>query len=75
MNVNDEMNISPEPSVLNGNAAAGLLQQIFAVDVTTAGITCGACEVSAETARQDRTSPTEELDHLTRQFGEDSEHL
>jgi len=44
MNVNDEMNISPEPSVLDGNAAAGLLQQIFAVDVTTAGITCGACE-------------------------------
>jgi len=44
MSVNDEMNISPEPSVLDGNAAAGLLQQIFAVDVTTAAITCDACE-------------------------------
>ena len=44
MNVNDEMNISPEPSVLNSNAAAGLLQQIFAVDVTRASITCVACE-------------------------------
>jgi hypothetical protein len=38
------MNISPEPSVLDGNAAAGLLQQIFAVDITTAVVTCVACE-------------------------------
>jgi len=44
MNASDDMNISPEPSVLDGNAAAGLLQQIFAVDITRAGITCGACE-------------------------------
>ena len=44
MNASDDMNISPEPSVLDGNAAAGFLQQIFAVDITTAGITCAACE-------------------------------
>ena len=44
MNASDDMNISPEPSVLDGNAAAGLLQQIFAVDVTRASITCVACE-------------------------------
>ena len=44
MNASDDMNISPEPSVLDGNAAAGFLQQIFAVDITTAGITCGECE-------------------------------
>jgi hypothetical protein len=44
MNASDDMNISPEPSVLDGNAAGGLLQQIFAVDVTSASITCVACE-------------------------------
>src|SRR6185369_10845875 len=38
------MNISLEPTVLDGNAAAGLLQQIFAVEVTTARVTCAACE-------------------------------
>jgi ferredoxin-NADP reductase len=31
--------------------------------------------VSAEIACRDRSSPTEKLDHLTRQFGEDNEHL
>ena len=30
--------------MLDGNAAAGLLQQIFAVGVTRASITCVACE-------------------------------
>jgi uncharacterized protein DUF6510 len=30
--------------VLDGNAAAGLLQQIFAVGVTRASIICVACE-------------------------------
>jgi hypothetical protein len=44
MNAGDDMNISPGPSVLDGNAAAGLLQQIFAVDITTASVTCVACE-------------------------------
>ena len=44
MNACDDMNVSPEASVLDGNAAAGLLQQIFAVDVTSASITCLACE-------------------------------
>ena len=29
--------------VLDGNAAAGPLQEIFALDVTTAEIQCGAC--------------------------------
>ena len=44
MNARDDMNISPESSMLDGNAAAGLLQQIFAVDVTRASITCVGCE-------------------------------
>ena len=44
MNPDDDANISGEASALDGNAAAGLLQQIFAVDITTAGITCAACE-------------------------------
>lgn len=29
--------------VLDGNAAAGLLQEIFALEITTAQITCEAC--------------------------------
>jgi hypothetical protein len=29
--------------VLDGNAAAGLLQEIFVRDITTAQIQCGAC--------------------------------
>lgn len=33
---------------LDGNAAAGLLTQIFAVDVTTATITCAGCQASGE---------------------------
>jgi hypothetical protein len=33
---------------LDGNAAAGLLAQIFAVDVTTATITCASCQSSGE---------------------------
>jgi hypothetical protein len=44
MNSNGHMNISPEPPALDGNAAAGLLQQIFAVEITTARVTCAACE-------------------------------
>lgn len=32
--------------VLDGNAAAGLLQEIFVLDVTTAEIQCGACGVA-----------------------------
>ena len=44
MSVNDEVNVSREPLALDGNAAAGLLQQIFAIDVTTARITCAGCE-------------------------------
>jgi DNA-directed RNA polymerase subunit RPC12/RpoP len=30
-------------SVLDGNAAAGLLQEIFVLDITTAQIQCEAC--------------------------------
>lgn len=36
--------MSGESSALDGNAAAGLLQQIFAVDTTRARIQCSACE-------------------------------
>ena len=43
MSANDDANLSHEPAALDGNAAAGLLQQIFAVDVTAARITCAGC--------------------------------
>ena len=33
---------------LDGNAAAGLLGELFALDVTVAEITCGSCGVVAE---------------------------
>jgi hypothetical protein len=33
-----------EELVLDGNALAGPLSQVFLVDVTTARITCGACD-------------------------------
>ena len=33
---------------VDGNAAAGLLGELFAVDVTVAEITCGSCGVVAE---------------------------
>ena len=39
-----DANVSSEPAALDGNAAAGLLQQIFAVDITMARITCGGCQ-------------------------------
>jgi hypothetical protein len=32
--------------MLDGNAVAGLLQEVFAVEVTTAIATCGACGAS-----------------------------
>jgi hypothetical protein len=38
------LKISPEPSVLHGNVAAGFLQQFFAVDVVKGSITCVAYE-------------------------------
>jgi len=34
---------SVEPDVLDGNAAAGVLQQVFAFDVTSADVVCAAC--------------------------------
>jgi hypothetical protein len=37
-----------EASVLDGNAVAGLLCELFACDVTTAEVTCGTCGVVAE---------------------------
>ena len=43
MSGNDVVNLGREPAVLDGNAAAGLLQQIFAIDITMASITCGGC--------------------------------
>ena len=33
---------------LDGNAAAGLLRELFALDMTVAEITCGSCGVVAE---------------------------
>jgi Family of unknown function (DUF6510) len=33
--------------VLDGNAAAGLLQEIFVLEVTTAQIQCAACDCTA----------------------------
>jgi hypothetical protein len=33
---------------LDGNAAAGRLRELFALDVTTAEVTCGSCGVVAE---------------------------
>ena len=32
-----------DPLMLDGNAVAGLLQEVFAVEMTTAIATCGAC--------------------------------
>jgi Family of unknown function (DUF6510) len=37
-----------ETCVLDGNAAAGLLCELFARDVTTAEVTCDTCGVVAE---------------------------
>jgi hypothetical protein len=43
------MNNQEEPGLpVDGNAAAGLLGELFAVDVTVAEITCGSCGVVAE---------------------------
>jgi len=44
MSANDDVSLSREPAALDGNAAAGLLQQIFAIDITMARITCGGCQ-------------------------------
>ena len=32
-----------DPLMLDGNAVAGLLQEVFAVEMTTAITTCGSC--------------------------------
>jgi hypothetical protein len=32
--------------VLDGNAAAGLLQEIFALEITAAQVRCGACGIT-----------------------------
>jgi len=32
-----------DPLMLDGNAVAGLLQEVFAVEMTTAIATCGSC--------------------------------
>jgi Family of unknown function (DUF6510) len=34
---------SAEPDVLDGNAAAGVLRQVFAFDLTTADVVCAGC--------------------------------
>ena len=45
MSTDDDLNLSREPAALDGNAAAGLLQQIFAIDITMSRITCGGCQL------------------------------
>ena len=45
------MNMDPEREgiiPLDGNAAAGLLRELFAFDMTSAAVTCGGCGVVAE---------------------------
>jgi len=37
---------------LDGNSAAGLLRELFAVDVTSASITCVGCGTVAEIGRE-----------------------
>ena len=44
------MNMDPEREAiipLDGNAAAGLLRELFAFDMTAASVTCGGCGVIA----------------------------
>ncbi len=41
------MTESPVNSVLDGNAAAGILQQIFLPEITTARIQCASCKSTA----------------------------
>jgi hypothetical protein len=41
---------------LDGNAAAGLLRERFALDVTAAEVTCGSCVSSPWWVRQDSTA-------------------
>jgi Family of unknown function (DUF6510) len=43
MSVNDDLAIA-----LDGNAAAGLLSELFACEATTAAITCGGCGAIAQ---------------------------
>jgi len=43
---------SPESQSLDGNAAAGPFAEVFAVDVTTATVTCAGCDASAAFAEQ-----------------------
>lgn len=38
-----QKNRSEKPAPLDGNAAAGLLSELFAIDITAAVITCGGC--------------------------------
>jgi Family of unknown function (DUF6510) len=45
MSTHDDVNLAREPAALDGNAAAGLLQQIFSIDVTMAAMTCGNCDL------------------------------
>jgi uncharacterized protein DUF6510 len=36
-----------KPAPLDGNAAAGLLSELFTIDITAAVITCGGCGTTA----------------------------
>lgn len=39
---------SPSAGPLDGNAAAGLLREVFAMEVTAADVTCGGCGAVAQ---------------------------
>jgi hypothetical protein len=44
-----------EAAPLDGNAAAGLLGEIFAIEITSATITCDGCGASAQVGEARRT--------------------
>ncbi len=40
--------LTPEMAPLDGNAAAGVMREIFAFDVTTARVTCRECAAAGQ---------------------------
>ena len=42
------MSTNQDALPLDGNAAAGILSEIFALDMTEASVTCGGCGAVAE---------------------------
>jgi hypothetical protein len=43
---------TPDPAMLDGNAAAGPFAEVFAVDVTTVSVTCTGCGAVSAFAEQ-----------------------